>query len=54
MIFTQELKTTGSHLTLQSVSHLSLDKALVGEVIIRRYASIWYNTVIRGDINRVE
>jgi carbonic anhydrase/acetyltransferase-like protein (isoleucine patch superfamily) len=27
---------------------------LVGEVIIKRYASVWYNAVVRGDINRVE
>jgi carbonic anhydrase/acetyltransferase-like protein (isoleucine patch superfamily) len=27
---------------------------VVGEVMIRRFASIWYNAVIRGDINRVE
>ena len=27
---------------------------IVGEVIIKRWASVWYNTVIRGDINRVE
>ena len=27
---------------------------LVGEVIVRRWASVWYNSVIRGDINRVE
>jgi carbonic anhydrase/acetyltransferase-like protein (isoleucine patch superfamily) len=27
---------------------------LIGEVIIRRWATVWYNSVIRGDINRVE
>ena len=27
---------------------------LVGEVLLRRWSSIWYNTVIRGDINKVE
>jgi carbonic anhydrase/acetyltransferase-like protein (isoleucine patch superfamily) len=27
---------------------------LIGEVIIKRWASVWYNSVIRGDINRVE
>ena len=26
---------------------------IVGEVLVKRWASIWYNTVIRGDINRV-
>ena len=26
---------------------------LVGEVIVSKWASIWYNSVIRGDINRV-
>ena len=27
---------------------------VIGEVQLRRFASIWYNVVIRGDINRVE
>jgi len=27
---------------------------VVGEVRIQRFASVWYNSVIRGDINRVE
>lgn len=27
---------------------------LIGEVQIHRFASIWYNAVIRGDINRVD
>jgi serine acetyltransferase len=27
---------------------------IVGEVRIRRWASVWYNSVVRGDINRVE
>ena len=27
---------------------------IVGEVLLRRWSSIWYNTVIRGDINRIE
>ena len=27
---------------------------IVGEVMVRRYASIWYNAVVRGDINKVE
>ncbi len=26
----------------------------VGEVLIKRYSTVWYNAVIRGDINRVE
>ena len=29
-------------------------KFLVGEVMLRRWSSVWYNAVIRGDINRVE
>jgi len=32
--------------------HLISD--IVGEVLIKRWASVWYNSVIRGDINRVE
>ena len=36
-----------------TISNLEND-LLVGEVLIRRYSSVWYNTVIRGDINRVE
>lgn len=27
---------------------------VIGEVILRRFATVWYNAVIRGDINRVE
>jgi carbonic anhydrase/acetyltransferase-like protein (isoleucine patch superfamily) len=27
---------------------------IIGEVYIRRFATIWYNAVIRGDINKVE
>ena len=27
---------------------------VVGEARIQRWASVWYNSVIRGDINRVE
>mmetsp|Transcript_11591 Transcript_11591/g.17541 ORF Transcript_11591/g.17541 Transcript_11591/m.17541 type:complete len:215 (-) Transcript_11591:37-681(-) len=27
---------------------------IIGEVAVARYASIWYNAVVRGDINRVE
>jgi len=27
---------------------------IVGEVLLKRWVSVWYNTVIRGDINRVE
>ena len=26
---------------------------LIGEVDIRKFASVWYNAVVRGDINRV-
>jgi len=37
-----------------TISNLNLTLPSVGEVLIRRYSSIWYNTVIRGDINRVE
>ena len=29
-------------------------KRLVGEVQIRRWSSVWYNCVVRGDINRVD
>jgi carbonic anhydrase/acetyltransferase-like protein (isoleucine patch superfamily) len=27
---------------------------VVGEVTIKRWATVWYNAVVRGDINRVE
>mgnify|MGYP006121839971 FL=1 len=27
---------------------------IIGEVQVRRFASIWYNAVIRGDINKVD
>lgn len=26
---------------------------IVGEVMINRWSSVWYNSVVRGDINRV-
>ena len=30
------------------------NSVVVGEVIMKRFASVWYNSVVRGDINRVE
>merc|ERR1719243_346409 len=27
---------------------------VIGEVTLKRFASVWYNAVIRGDINKVE
>lgn len=27
---------------------------VIGEVNLKRFASVWYNAVIRGDINKVE
>ena len=27
---------------------------VIGEVMLRRFATVWYNAVVRGDINRVE
>ena len=27
---------------------------VIGEVMLRRFATVWYNAVIRGDINRVD
>ena len=30
------------------------NSTVVGEVRIRRWSSVWYNCVIRGDINRVD
>jgi len=27
---------------------------IIGEVQLKRFASVWYNAVIRGDINKVE
>lgn len=27
---------------------------VIGETHLRRFASVWYNAVIRGDINRIE
>ena len=27
---------------------------VIGEVLIRRFATVWYNAVVRGDINRVD
>ena len=30
------------------------NSTVVGEVYMHRFASVWYNSVIRGDINRVE
>ena len=27
---------------------------IVGEVRVKRWASVWHNAVVRGDINRVE
>lgn len=47
------MKAHGSLLMLLWVSQPSI-MLTVGEVLIRRFSSIWYNCVIRGDINRVE
>lgn len=30
------------------------NSTVVGEVRIKRYATVWYNCVVRGDINRVD
>lgn len=55
MILNLNLKTALSHQTLQLVSYLAFSKILiVGEVRIRRWSTVWYNCVIRGDINRVD
>ena len=27
---------------------------VVGEVLMKRFATVWHNAVIRGDINRVD
>lgn len=27
---------------------------VIGEVYLRRFATVWYNAVVRGDINRVD
>ena len=40
--------------TISKKNYYSMKLLIVGEVIVKRWASIWYNTVIRGDINRVE
>ena len=29
------------------------NSTVVGEVVMQRYASLWYNSIVRGDINRV-
>ena len=35
-------------------SWIAPNSTVIGEVILKRYASVWYNSVIRGDINKVE
>ncbi len=30
------------------------NSTVVGEVVMKRFASVWYNSVVRGDINKVE
>ena len=30
------------------------NSVVVGEVYMRRWSSVWYNSVVRGDINKVE
>ena len=37
-----------------TVSKLIMKNPLVGEVLIKMFSTVWYNAVIRGDINRVE
>ena len=27
---------------------------VIGEVLLRRWSTVWYNAVVRGDINKVE
>ncbi len=36
------------------VRELNLSFSIVGEVRIRRWSTVWYNCVVRGDINRVD
>jgi carbonic anhydrase/acetyltransferase-like protein (isoleucine patch superfamily) len=40
--------------TLSKKNKPIINDLVVGEVIVKRWASVWYNSVIRGDINRVE
>jgi carbonic anhydrase/acetyltransferase-like protein (isoleucine patch superfamily) len=40
--------------TLSKKKRSIINDLVVGEVIVKRWASVWYNSVIRGDINRVE
>lgn len=35
-------------------AYIAPNATIVGEVKIQKFASIWYNAVVRGDINRVE
>ena len=42
--------TIGKYFLLFLIPYTSI---IVGEVRIRRWASVWYNSVVRGDINQV-
>ena len=57
MISSHRLRTAGLHPTLLLVGNeklcLTTSVCIVGEVRIRQWSSVWYNAVIRGDINSV-
>ena len=35
-------------------AYVAPNATIVGEVRVQRFASVWHNAVLRGDINRVE
>lgn len=56
MIYTLEMKIVGLHQVRQLVINNQLISCyiIVGEVLMKKYATVWHNAVVRGDINRVE
>jgi len=44
----------GNHPVIDPKTYLADGAKVIGQVKLGEYSSIWYNTVVRGDVNRIE
>jgi len=44
----------GEHPEIDKEAWVAEGAAVIGKVKMKRFSSIWYNTTVRGDINRIE
>ena len=48
------MRFNGKFPKLDAKSHVMPGAQLIGDVELKEYASVWFNVVARGDINRIE